>query len=124
MRLDVTLKIKTGRQIKQLINHIDQRNKDLGSYLYSDYAQNLMSIFYPPRDSIQHRHPLRGIEYVRTVSQPGRPNLPLGDIDSDMEKGYSLAVLDEDTEKAICLLDSDDPSDYFKPKCPTSLLPT
>lgn len=109
LRMDVTLGIKKGRQIKKLINHIEQRNKELGSYLYSNYAQNLMSIFYPSRDSIQHRHPLRGIEYVRTVSQPGMPHLP----QSDMEKGYSLAVLDEDTEKAICLLDSNDPSDYF-----------
>lgn len=109
LRMAVTLKIKTDQQSKPLINHIEQRNKDLSAYLCSNYTQNLMSIFYPPRDSIQHRHPLLGIQYMTSVSQPGSHGLP----QIDMGRGYSLAVLDEDTEKAIYLLDSDDVSDYF-----------
>ncbi len=113
LRRRVTLIIKSGKHTNGLVNHVEQVNKSLGSYLRSKDVQNLMSVFYPSRDSIQHRHPLRGIEYIRTASQPGGPNLLPSTIDSDMEKGYSLAVLDEDTEKAICLLDSDDPSDYF-----------
>lgn len=109
LRQKITLRIKSGRQTSGLVNHIEQANKNLGSYLRSNHAQNLMSIFYPSRDSIQHRHPLRGIQYVRTLAQPGRPHIP----QSDMDKGYSLAILDMDTEKAISQLDLDDLSDYF-----------
>ena len=109
LRRRVTLKIKSGRHTNGLVNHIEQVNNSLGSYLRSKGAQNLMNIFYPSRDSIQHRHPLRGVQYVRARKQPGRRDIS----QSDMDKAYSLAVIDRDTGEAISLVDSDDISDYF-----------
>jgi hypothetical protein len=109
LRRRITLVIKSGKHTNSLVNHVEHVNKRLGSYLRSRDVQNLINIFYPSRDSIQHRHPLRGAQYARARAQPGSLSVP----QSDMDKGYSLAVIDADTEKAISQVDSDDKSDYF-----------
>jgi hypothetical protein len=109
LRQRVVLKLRPRQSTNGLINHVEARNKRLGSYLRSDQTQKLMSIFYPSRDSIQHRHPLSGLQYIRAMSSTGKRPIR----QSEEDTAYSLAILDVDTEQAISRLDSDDLSDYF-----------
>lgn len=109
-RQSVVLKLREGKTTNGLINHVEGVNKNLGAYLRSKATQDFMSIFYPSRDSIQHRHPMGGAHYIRATIKPGnRPYISREEEDT----AYSLAVLDNDTEQAISKLDSDDTSDYF-----------
>jgi hypothetical protein len=105
LRRRVVLKLPQGQE---LINHIEQANKPLGELLRSDAVQKLLEVFYPTRDSIQHRHPLAGVQYI-WVEDRGLGIIPR----AANEKAYSLALLDEDTAQAIGALDQDDASDYF-----------
>ncbi|GEM_PF-4070600 len=107
-RQKVIFKLSNRQSTNGLINHIEQANKALGALLRSDTVQKLMDVFYPARDSIQHRHPLAGVQYT-WVEDRG-----LGiTVNKANEKAYSLAILDEDTAQAIGSLDQNDNSDYF-----------
>lgn len=109
LRQKVIIRLKPGQTTNALISHAEKYHKELGRYLRSSSVQSLIGVFYPARDSIQHRHPLRGTQYVRAVAQLGAPAIR----NEDMDKGFSLAILDRDMEKAISSLDSEDTSDYF-----------
>ncbi|MBI4215836.1 MAG: hypothetical protein HY687_00350 [Chloroflexi bacterium] len=109
-RQSITLKLPPKKQSNKLITHVERQNSSLGEFLRSAPTQNLIGIFYPARDSIQHRHPLRGIQYIRSKIRAGRRDpIQAGAQDT----AYSLAILDPDTMQAISEVDSDDPSDYF-----------
>jgi hypothetical protein len=91
-----------------LVNSIELHNKPLAQMLRSRESQNLIGIYYPARDSIQHRHPLSGLKYIWMEDNgSGRPS------DTDDEKAFGLAILDLETDDAISKLDSEDASDYF-----------
>lgn len=109
LRQRIVLKLRSKQSTNGLISHVEAQNKILGSFLRRKDTQNLMTIFYPSRDSMQHRHPLSGIQYVRAVARPAIGHLS----PEEKDTAYNLAILDTDTERAIANLDSDDPSDYF-----------
>lgn len=69
LRQRIVLKLRPTQSTNGLINHVEAGNGGLGSYLRSDQTQKIMNVFYPSRDSIQHRHPLSGIQYIRAVAR-------------------------------------------------------
>ena len=95
----VEVVIRGKKQNRKLLNHLEKVEPNVGGFLISDRVQTLLEVFYPSRDSIQHRHMLEGIQYSREKRHS--------------EKEYSLVVLDEETKRAIGVRDEDDPSDYF-----------
>lgn len=102
-RRSITLRRETGNK---LVEHIGASNSALADFIRSTSSQGLLDVFYPSRDSIQHRHPLAGVQFVRGTGQIRVPVLS-----TDHEKQITLAIVDDDTYKAI--RDADDPADYF-----------
>lgn len=109
-RQKIVLKLPPNKTSNSLINHVEGQNSVLGKVLKSQSTQQLINIFYHARDSIQHRHPIKGIQYIRAKARAGKIVQLLA---REEDTAYSLAILDPDTEQAISELDSDDPSDYF-----------
>jgi len=90
------------------IDCVAQTNQPLGQFLLSSSTQNLLKVFYPVRDSVQHRHLLTGVQYM-WVEDRGLSIVPR----SAEEKACSLAILDDESAEAIAAFDKEDPSDYF-----------
>lgn len=103
LRQAVSLRSDAGRD---LISHVRILRPTMATLL--DSSQQLFNIFYPSRDSIQHRHPLSAVHFVRAR---GRFGAPLGE--GDLAKAFILAVVDDDTLDAMQRSDREDPSDYF-----------
>lgn len=107
-RRRVVIKLQPGRSTNGLISHIETANKPLAKLLRSKQVQDLLNVFYPARDSIQHRHPFVGVGYA-WIEDRGRGVRPA----FDDGKAFSLAILDGDTATAIQMLDKEDSADYF-----------
>lgn len=60
-RMQVVLKVSDKR--KKFYSLLAEKNKDLHDFLVSEHTQNLINLFYPIRDALQHRQFVKGMRY-------------------------------------------------------------
>ncbi|MED3952603.1 hypothetical protein P4603_10935 [Priestia aryabhattai] len=62
-RMEIGLKIPVNKTSTKFYNKLKQKNEKLCKYLMMQETQTQIKLFYPLRDTLQHRQFLRGIKY-------------------------------------------------------------
>lgn len=60
-RMQVVLRVSDKR--KKFYSLLAEKNKELHDFLVSEHTQNLINLFYPIRDALQHRQFVKGMRY-------------------------------------------------------------
>jgi len=99
-RRDVILKIPPDKASTKFYNSLISANKDLHNYLTDSETQKKILLFYPLRDSLQHRQFIKGIHY-RNMSNGCEKNLFRISLEAgNTIKNFSL----DDTEYGLQVL--------------------
>ena len=95
--------LPTSRKQQRFLDIIANSAPSLADYLRTPYVQNRLSLFYGPRDSIQHRLLLTGIKYM---TREPLENCTVAGLDNDMAR--AIRVVDPPTMSGAHFL----PGDY------------
>lgn len=63
-RMEVVLKEPVKK--KRFYGQLSEKNKELYNFLTTDHTQNLIKMFYPIRDALQHRQFIKGMKFSDT----------------------------------------------------------